>query len=45
MKADAAKSWRKGGKIKDSFYEAHKKLLNTSGLEIPDRIIISGIKP
>jgi cyclopropane fatty-acyl-phospholipid synthase-like methyltransferase len=45
MKGDAAESWLKGGEIKDSFYEAHKKILNTRGLEIPDWIIISGIKP
>jgi cyclopropane fatty-acyl-phospholipid synthase-like methyltransferase len=45
MKADAAKSWMKGGEIKESFYEAHERLLNTRGLEIPDWIIMSGIKP
>ena len=45
MKADAAKSWLKDVEIKESFFEAHKRLLNTRGLEIPDWIIISGIKP
>jgi cyclopropane fatty-acyl-phospholipid synthase-like methyltransferase len=44
MKGDAAKSCLKGVEIKDSFYETHKKLLNTRGLEIPDWTIISGIK-
>jgi cyclopropane fatty-acyl-phospholipid synthase-like methyltransferase len=45
MKADAAKSWLKGGEIKGSFFEAHKRLLNTRGLEIPDWIFVSGVKP
>jgi hypothetical protein len=45
MKADVAKSWLKGGEVKESFYETRKKQLNTGGLEIPDWIIVSGVKP
>jgi cyclopropane fatty-acyl-phospholipid synthase-like methyltransferase len=45
MKADAAKSWLKGGEIKENFFEAHRRLLNTRGLEVPDWIIVSGVKP
>jgi len=45
IKADAARSQLKSWEIKDSFLEAHKRLLNTRGFEIPDWIIISGIKP
>jgi cyclopropane fatty-acyl-phospholipid synthase-like methyltransferase len=45
MKADAAKSWLKSAEVKANFYESHKKLLNESGLEAPDWVIISGIKP
>ncbi len=45
MKADAAKSWLKSAEVKANFYERHKKLLNESGLEIPDWVIVSGIKP
>ncbi len=44
MKADAARSLLKSWEVKPSFYETHKKQLSTNGLEIPDRIIISGIK-
>jgi cyclopropane fatty-acyl-phospholipid synthase-like methyltransferase len=45
MKADAAKSWLKSAEVKANFYERHKKLLNESGLEVPDWVIVSGIKP
>ena len=44
IKADAARSQLKKWEIKDSFFQAHKKLLNTGGFEIPDWVIISGIK-
>jgi len=44
MKADAAKSSLKSWEVKASFYETHKKQLNKSGFEIPDWIIISGVK-
>lgn len=44
MKADAAKSSLKSWEVKASFHETHKKQLNKSGLEIPDWIIISGVK-
>ena len=42
MKADTAKSLLTSTKV--SFYEMHKKQLNKSGLEIPDWIIVSGIR-
>lgn len=45
MKADAAKSALRSWEVKASFYETHKEQLNKSGLEIPDWIIISGVKP
>jgi len=45
MKADAAKSYLKSGEVKASFYEKHKAQLDKSGLEIPDWVIVSGIKP
>lgn len=45
MKADAAESSLKSWEVKASFYETHKKQLNKSGFEIPDWIIISGVKP
>ena len=45
MKADAAKSWLISAEVKANFYERHKKLLKESGLEAPDWVIISGIKP
>jgi ubiquinone/menaquinone biosynthesis C-methylase UbiE len=44
MKADAARSWLKSGEVKASFYEKHKMQVNKGGLEIPDWIVISGIK-
>jgi cyclopropane fatty-acyl-phospholipid synthase-like methyltransferase len=44
MKADAAKSWLKSAEVKASFYETHERLLNASGLEVPDWIIVLGIK-
>lgn len=42
MKADTAKSLLKS--TKPSFYETHSKQLSKSGLEIPDWIIVSGIR-
>ena len=45
IKADAAESSLKSWEVKASFYEAYKKQLNKSGLEIPDWIIFSGVKP
>jgi cyclopropane fatty-acyl-phospholipid synthase-like methyltransferase len=44
MKADAAKSGLRSWEVKASFYETHKKQLNKSGLEIPDWVIIWGVK-
>jgi 2-polyprenyl-3-methyl-5-hydroxy-6-metoxy-1,4-benzoquinol methylase len=44
IKADAARSQLKRWEIKDSFFKAHEKLLNTHGFEIPDWIIISAVK-
>jgi ubiquinone/menaquinone biosynthesis C-methylase UbiE len=43
MKADTAKSLLTSTKA--SFYETQKKQLSKSGLEIPDWIIVSGIRP
>lgn len=45
IKGDAAKSLLKRWHVRPSFYEAHRSQLNRSGLEIPDWIIVSGIKP
>jgi len=45
IKADAARSQLKSWEIKDSFFEAHKKLVNTRGFEIPEWVIVSGVKP
>ena len=44
MKADAAKSWLKSAEVKARFYEKHKKLLREEGLEVPDWVIVSGVK-
>ena len=44
MKGDAAKSSLKSWEVRASFYESYKKQLNKSGLEIPDWVIVSGIK-
>ena len=44
MRADAAKSWLKSAEVRASFYERHERLLNASGLEVPDWVIVSGIK-
>ena len=45
MKADAAESWLKSAEVKANFYERNRKLLNESGLEVPEWVIVSGIKP
>ena len=45
MKADAAKNWLKSGEMKACFYNKHKRELDRGGLEVPDWIIVSGIKP
>jgi cyclopropane fatty-acyl-phospholipid synthase-like methyltransferase len=45
VKGDAASKMLKSWEVKAKFYEAHKVFLNESGLEIPDWIIVSGIKP
>ena len=45
IKADAAESSLKSWEVRASFYKAYKKQLNKSGLEIPDWIIVSGVKP
>lgn len=44
MKADAAKSWLKSAEVRVDFYEKHKKLLGEAGLEVPDWVIVSGVK-
>jgi 2-polyprenyl-3-methyl-5-hydroxy-6-metoxy-1,4-benzoquinol methylase len=44
IKGDAARSQLKRWQIKDSFFNAHEKLLNTRGFEIPDWVIISALK-
>jgi cyclopropane fatty-acyl-phospholipid synthase-like methyltransferase len=44
MKVDAAKSWLKSAEVRASFYERHERLLNASGLEVPDWVIVSGTK-
>jgi len=45
MKADAAKNWLKTGEMKASFYKKHKTELDEGGLEVPDWVIVSGVKP
>jgi cyclopropane fatty-acyl-phospholipid synthase-like methyltransferase len=45
MKANAAESWLKSAEVKATFYEKHKEPLNESGLEVPDWVIVSGVKP
>jgi len=45
MKANAAESWLRTAEVKASFYEKHKEQLNESGLEVPDWVIVSGVKP
>jgi cyclopropane fatty-acyl-phospholipid synthase-like methyltransferase len=44
IKANAARSQLKRWEVKDGFFKAHEKLLNTRGFEIPDWIIISVVK-
>jgi cyclopropane fatty-acyl-phospholipid synthase-like methyltransferase len=45
MKGDAARDWLKSTEVKASFYQKHKTQLTNDGLEVPDWIIVSGIKP
>jgi len=45
MKANAAESWLRSAEVKTSFYQKHKEQLNESGLEVPDWVIVSGVKP
>jgi cyclopropane fatty-acyl-phospholipid synthase-like methyltransferase len=45
MKADAAKSWLKDAEVRANFYEQHARQLNKDGLEVPDWIIVSGVRP
>jgi cyclopropane fatty-acyl-phospholipid synthase-like methyltransferase len=44
MKGDAAKSWLKNAEVKPSFYVTYKKVLVESGLDVPDWVIVSGVK-
>jgi cyclopropane fatty-acyl-phospholipid synthase-like methyltransferase len=44
MRADAAKSWLKNAEVKARFYEKHRKRLREEGLEVPDWVIVSGVK-
>jgi cyclopropane fatty-acyl-phospholipid synthase-like methyltransferase len=44
MKGDAAKSWLKRAEVRASFYVTYKKELIQSGLEVPDWVIVSGVK-
>jgi uncharacterized membrane protein len=44
MKGDAAKSWLKSAEVKASFYITYKKALTRSGLDVPDWVIVSGVK-
>jgi cyclopropane fatty-acyl-phospholipid synthase-like methyltransferase len=45
MKSNAARSWLKSAEVKTSFCEKHRELLNESGLEVPDWVAVSGVKP
>jgi hypothetical protein len=44
LKGDAARSELRKWEVRESFFETHRKQLNHSGLEIPDWVIISGVK-
>jgi cyclopropane fatty-acyl-phospholipid synthase-like methyltransferase len=44
MTAGAAKRWLQTAQVKASFYEKHEKLLCETGLEVPDWVIVSGVK-
>lgn len=44
MRADAAKSWLKNAEVRARFFEKHRKLLREEGLEVPDWVIVSGVK-
>ena len=45
MKANAAESWLRSAEVKTSFYQEYKEQLNESGLEVPDWVVVSGVKP
>jgi cyclopropane fatty-acyl-phospholipid synthase-like methyltransferase len=45
VKAAAAESLLRSWEVKPKFYESHRVQLEMSGLEVPDWIIVSGIKP
>jgi cyclopropane fatty-acyl-phospholipid synthase-like methyltransferase len=45
VKAAAAESLLRSWELKTKFYKTHRVQLDMSGLEIPDWIIVSGIKP
>lgn len=45
MEADSARAWLKRAQVKASFYERHKTQLSKGGLEVPDWVIVSGVKP
>ena len=44
MKADAAKIFLRNAEVRASFYRSHRWLLNESGLEVPDWVVVSGVK-
>lgn len=44
MKGEAAKSWLKYAEVRASFYRTYERVLSESGLEVPDWIIVSGVK-
>lgn len=45
VKAAAAESLLRSWEVKTKFYKTHRVQLDISGLDIPDWIIISGVKP
>jgi hypothetical protein len=44
MKGEAAKSWLRYAEVRASFYRTYERVLSESGLEVPDWIIVSGVK-
>ena len=45
IKADAARTFLRRWGVKDGFWKVYKERLTQEGLEIPDWIIVSGVKP
>jgi len=45
IKGNAARTFLKRWGVKEGFWQTHKEKLTQEGLEIPDWIIISGVKP